>query len=144
MNPMMRNLGRAALLGLAVAALAACAGGTRQPPKPAVERAAERWQHLLAAEYETAWEYLSPGYRAKIPANRYAAQTAARPVKWTSAEVQGEECDASGEACDVRVKLGFRVRSRLPGVGWVDATDIVVERWLLLDGAWYNLPDAGR
>jgi len=137
--------------GLLALGLAGCAstgskesaGSTEAPAAATVNveaRSKQRWEALLAKDYAAAYQYLTPGERSKLTAERYGAQVSVLPVKWSSAEVLDSECD--GERCDVRVNLGFRVRSHLPGVGWIDSRQVVVEKWLRLDGAWYYLPES--
>ena len=147
MKPSIRNRAargswRTLATGLLALALAGCAStGTKEVAAEDVEtRSQQRWEALLAKDYAAAYEYLTPAQRAKLTAERYAAQTSVLPVKWTSADVLDAECEQ--DRCDVRVDLGFRVRSHLPGVGWIDSKHIVVEKWLRLEGAWYYLPES--
>lgn len=136
---------RAALAALLAIGLAACAGtgGSRSAASadPAVleKLSIQRWQHLLAGEFGEAWEYFSPGYQATQPRERYVAEMKDRPVKWTKVEYVGQECAAS-DSCKVKVKVGFRVRMAVTGVGWVDADRVVTESWIFLDGKWVYLP----
>lgn len=136
---------RIALAALLATGLAACAGtgGSRaaKTADPAVleELSTQRWQHLLAGEFAQAWDYFSPGYQATKPRERYAAEMKDRPVKWTKVEYVGQEC-AAPDSCKVRVKVGFRVRMAVTGVGWVDADRVVTESWIFLDGKWVYLP----
>ena len=146
------GMGRWPLIGagLLALALAGCAStgkiesaGSAEATAAADDvevRSKQRWEALLAKDYATAYQYLTPGHRAKVTAERYGAQVSVLPVKWTSAEVLASECVE--DRCDVRVNLGFRVRSHLPGVGWIDSKQVVVEKWLRLDGAWYYLPES--
>lgn len=145
-NTLRTSTGAWRLLATGVFALllAGCAStGAPGQPAPVAEgveqRSTQRWDHLLAKQYVEAYGFLTPGHRAKLTPERYAAQVSVLPVKWTSAEVLGSECVE--DRCDVRVDLGYRVRSHLPGVGWIESRRVVVEKWLRLDGSWYYLPE---
>ena len=142
MSSIQRRGTRAVAAALALA-LAGCAGtgGKQAGPDPAaLETLSEqRWQHLIAGEFEQAWEFFSPGYQATKPKERYAAEMADRPVKWTGADYVSREC-ATPESCKVGVKVGFKVRMAVTGVGWVEADRVVTEHWIFLDGRWVYLP----
>lgn len=152
----MTSLARLAL-PLLLLALAACAGtsstkegGASKKDEVAVmDRALERWNLLIKRDAGAAWDYLSPGYRATHPKDIYAREMGQRPVQWLTAnpyeqregsETRAVECDESGLSCDVRVKLGFKIRSRLTSVGMLDSASVVKESWIKVKGQWYLVP----
>lgn len=152
MNPLQR-----ALLPLLLLTLAACAStmpagkSTAASEEDAVmARAVERWNLLIGKDPKTAWTYLSPGYRSTHPQDIYAAEMGSRPVKWNKVEpyqrepdaegVKGVQCDDTGDACEVRLRVHFKIRSHLASVGLVESATVVKENWIRLDGNWYLVP----
>ncbi|HET6604083.1 MAG TPA: hypothetical protein VFG21_07695 [Xanthomonadaceae bacterium] len=124
-----------ALPVLLLATLAA--GCSRQAPPE--ERAAERWDLLVAGKADQAWDYLTPGYRQTRPRELYAAEIAVRPVRWTSAEVMGVECPEQ-DRCMVKVKIDYSLRSQARGVGMIESYVVSDETWIRSDRGWFHLP----
>lgn len=153
----MRNFLLRAMLPLALVMLTACAGTSPSKSGDAakgdetvlMERALARWNLLIKRDAFNAWEYLSPGYRATHPQDIYAREMGQRPVQWSAAapyepregnDAKPVECDASGQSCQVRVKLNFKFRSQLTSVGMLDSSSVVLERWIRVKGQWYLVP----
>ena len=136
--PVVRPL---AIAGVLVALfLAGCAaGGGTKPAESLADRAVARWNYLINKEPEKAWEYMTPGSRQVAPRDQYVRETLVKPVQWTGAEYESQECQ-SADACEVLVNVKFRVRSHLTGVGMLDAERRLVETWIRVDGQWYFLP----
>lgn len=135
----------AAALALALLAGCATSPGPRavdERPREEVvaERAQSRWDLLVAGRFIEAYAFLTPGARQLRSAERYEAELAGRPVKWTGAKVLETSCEAEFPACEVRVEVGFKVRSSLTGVGWLESRSILEERWIGLDGEWFHAP----
>lgn len=130
---------RLPLLALALALLAGCAGGpaTRAPADPLAaleQRAAQRWQHLIAGEFAQAYAFLSPGQRSTESEQQYVARMQGQPFKWQRADWRGADC-ASDEACTVRMGIGYAMA--MPSAGDVPAITQFNEGWIRLDGVWY-------
>ena len=52
--------------------LTACASNPQQTPEQQVaQRAEARWKHLIAKDYQQAWEYLMPSYRNLVSPQDY-------------------------------------------------------------------------
>lgn len=140
---------RLALL-LSVLLLAACAqpGGpaaTKPAPvsaTPVEERAVTRWELMIAGKFDEAYEYLSPGYRTTRNKQDYVDIMSKRPVRWTAAEFVDKLCEV--DVCDVRVRVDFSLEMPVTGVGKVDSMHFIDEKWILIDGTWFMLPDAQR
>lgn len=120
---------------LAVLLLAACTPAQPRKVEDIVtERATARWAALLAADFESAYHYTSPSYRAAITATAYRGKFG-HAVKWLDAKVVAVTC--AEEVCEVRVNLKSEitlgaVRSKAP-----IETD-VVEKWIREAGDWWN------
>jgi hypothetical protein len=111
-------------------------------------RAVARWEHLIARRGDKAWEYLSPGYRGTHPMEPYAKAMNNRPVQWTQAEVyvpeEGEgpsvEC-LQPRSCTIKMKISFKVKSNLMGVGTLDSWNVLKEHWIHVQDQWYLVPE---
>ena len=101
--------------------------------------AVQRWNHLVAGELDKAWEFFSPGYQATKPKEEYAAEMSGRPVKWLGVEYVDRECPEPTR-CTVKVKVDYRIKMAVTGVGEVKSHQWVRESWLFLDGRWVYLP----
>lgn len=111
-------------------------------------RATQRWQHLIERKAELAWDYLSPGYQQTHPRDIYAKSMNERPVQWYKVEVfepgpedpPALEC-AQPRACTIMLKVHFKVRSHLPGVGTLDSWNVLKEHWVNVRDQWYLVPE---
>lgn len=134
---------RRAFCALVLCALIAGCAGMQARNVPVEVRAQQRWDALLAQDYETAYEFLSPGYRSTVSLENYKLAVLARTVKWTGAEVvRPMDCDEN--RCTMLMKIDYMYRSRLPGVGAYGMAQGAEEQWIKLDGVWYFVPDAIR
>jgi hypothetical protein len=125
--------------------LAGCqaAGGTKSSADnaPPEVRAIERWKLLIAGDTAKAYEYLSPGVRSTKPQPAYAAEMAARPIRWETVELHEPKpvCETA-DACLVKVLVTYSVDVPLPNVGRVTSPSVQEEKWIELDGVWYHVP----
>lgn len=130
--------GRAALAAvLAAAALAAtgCAsmGGTGATPEAQVAQLAnQRWAHLIAGDWQKAYNMLTPGYRNLHDLREYQAQFKGA-VNWKKAEVASTTCEP--EKCEVRIELTV-VSPFARGKGDTIST-FFNETWLKEGDRWY-------
>lgn len=117
----------------ALLALAACAATTPAPPEQLVaQRAAARWQALIAGDFEKAYGFTTPSYRALTPFERYRAGIGGA-VTWLGAEVVRVECET--EKCTAVIKIEARPMLATPYKGTI--TTGVDETWLLEQGQWW-------
>jgi hypothetical protein len=133
----LRRTLRSAVLGGLVAVLAAgCASigaGSRPAEEVVQERAQARWNALVKRDWATAYSYLTPGYRAVVPQERYASQFVG-PVKWTGAEAREVKCEE--KRCVVQVEIFFRLQVK--GHRNRDSSTHVEETWVLEDRQWFK------
>lgn len=131
-----------AIVAFIVLIMAGCASsGGKSVSKRPLDRAVERWGHLIERKGELAYDYLSPGARSQINRDTYASDIAVRPVRWTAVAPESENC-SSEDVCEVKVTISFKVRMPVQGVGDVESKQLVTEKWLRTDGQWYFVPDA--
>jgi hypothetical protein len=104
------------------------------PTEDAVRRRAlERWNLLMEGRVESAYAYLSPGYREATSLARYS-RTVQGVGLWKGAEVREVKCEE--KRCEVKVVLDLAVGGAKP----VPAP--VIESWIQLEdgGDWWHVP----
>lgn len=124
------------------AALLTLAGCHKQDPAAIVkQRAVERWSLLAEGHPVKAYEYLSPGYRTTHTLDQYVAYVATARLKWKSARVVKQECEA--EVCSVHLIVESTVPATLANTPRdLQLQTPLTEQWMASDGQWYFLPDA--
>jgi len=118
--------------------LSACAT-TKNKEIDIEKRAMDRWEAVLSGDLETAYEYLTPGYRSSVPLANYQRSVLTQKVKWTKAQYIESECTET--ICKVRISLDFALINALRGVEYVEGDQDIEESWLLIDGNWYLVLD---
>lgn len=132
-----RRFGKPLALFCIVTLLSGCAA-TVKKTETIEDRVNGRWAALLAKEIETAYNYLTPGYRSSVSLQQYERALENQAVKWTSAEYIKSECEES--TCKVKVQVGYTVYGALPGVKSYSTKNYADETWILVDGQWYMVP----
>jgi hypothetical protein len=142
MHPILRGL--ASVLVLALLAACATMGPPPAPEQVVAARADARWVALLSSDWEKAYEFLSPGFRATTTLDDYRIGMINRQLNWTGAAPARAVCE-SAEKCAVKVRVDYALIGGLPGVREVKSSAESAETWLKLDGTWFFLPDrSGR
>ena len=119
---------------LAAATLSGCAIFDNRPPEQVVaDRAQERFDLLMQGEFEKAYRYATPGYRATNTVDQYAADFGGVSM-WLEAEVGEVSCPLLEEVlvCDVVTLISYNA----PRMGYVQTTQ-VPERWIKVENSWY-------
>lgn len=134
MDPRRRTL-LAASTGLAAALISGCAstGGGAAAEKVVLERAQARWDALVERDWNTAYSYLVPAYRAVVPLKRYGNQFSG-PLQWESAKATSASCE--DKRCAVKVEITYR--TLLPGHMDRVSSTFLDEVWVLEAGQWYK------
>jgi len=121
---------------LAVGLLLSACGGEPAPPRETLEeRVMARWNLMLERDFETSWEYHSPGFRQMNPRFDFARDMAARPVRWQAAELESIDCD--GDVCNVRVRVTYRVPAAPGPLRNLDMERAVDEVWIRVEDDWW-------
>ncbi len=118
--------------------LTACATAPENTENSIAVRAQDRWDALLAGDYETAYAFYSPGYRSTRSVVDFAIGIRSRRVRWTSAEYMEHSCLEN--SCTVLFNVGFTVNKPVPGMKKFDGSNTVEEKWVKTEGQWWYLP----
>lgn len=113
--------------------LTACASMGTAPQDQVKQRATERWQALVAGEFDKAYSYNTPGFRALVTPAAYRGRTGSA-VKWVGAEVTQVNCTEPAK-CNVQIKLDYQ-----PVLGGKIAgsySTYLDESWLQEDSQWW-------
>ena len=102
------------------------------------KRAIGRWDALLSADVEAAYEYLSPGYRSSVSLTQYHRSLLLSKVNWTGAKYIESDCEEM--VCNVKISLDFTIYGALPGVKSFESKQTIKESWVLVNGSWYLVP----
>ncbi len=132
---------RNSMLVAMVVVLSACATNPESQARKAEEivakRAQERWGLLVDGRVESAYDYLSAGYRQVTPYSHYM-KTVKGVGLWKSAEVQKVNCVE--DVCKADIKIQMEIHHpmmRSPA----RTESVVIEQWLRdKDGIWGFLP----
>ncbi|HET6565566.1 MAG TPA: hypothetical protein VFG52_09160 [Xanthomonadales bacterium] len=119
--------------------LSACASTGSAKKNPVEDRAQQRWDALLALDYDTAYSLYSPGYRSANSRVDFEISQRTRKIGILAAQVESSDCDA--DACTVSTNVQYRVGSPIPGVNKWESTSKVLERWVRTEGKWWYVPE---
>jgi hypothetical protein len=133
------------VVAVMVLVLSACAttpeAQAKKDEEIVAQRAQERWNLLVDGRVESAYDYLSAGYRQVTPYSHYM-KTVKGVGLWKSAEVQAVNCQE--DVCKADVKIHMEIRHpmmRSPA----RTENILVEQWLKdKDGIWGFVPTVKR
>ena len=136
------RFGGAAILALLLfPLLAACTTAPAKPARtdPFPERAEQRWEALLSGDLETAYTFLSPGYRSTVSLVDWGVSQRMRKVQWNSAEYVSHDCEES--RCTVVISAGFSAMAPVPGMTRFENTKRLEETWIKSQDEWWYLPE---
>ncbi|MGB6100895.1 MAG: nuclear transport factor 2 family protein [Comamonas sp.] len=125
-----RRLATAALLLLGLAGCAALQPAT--PEEAVTARAEQRWKALIAHDWDAAYQFLTPAFRATMNSERWAYRFVGVP-KWLEAPVQSAKCEDDKCTVVVRIVVDYPTKANTKTLH----TD-VTETWLREDGQWYK------
>ncbi len=118
--------------------LTACATSPDSAGDAVTERAQDRWDAVLAGDYETAYSFYSPGFRSTTPMIDLAIKIRSQRVQWVSTEYKDHSCDES--ACTVSFLVGFKIAYPVRGMKVWESSSLVDEQWVKTEGQWWYLP----
>jgi len=110
--------------------LVGCATPTVKSDEAVItERALERWNAVIAGNYDKAYEYISPAGRSIV--TREGFKKSMKPGFHKSASVQGVKCSGP-EVCEVQLEIEYEFQGRRTKTP-------LLERWVKQDGMWWFL-----
>ncbi|WP_147431020.1 hypothetical protein [Thiocapsa rosea] len=128
---------------LLLLAVAGCEEKARQSQEPeqvlsSLEaRAAERWDALIRGDFNAAYLYASPAYRALYTPQQFSSRFG-RQVLWERVDVGPIE-PLSEDAARVGITIHFSYHQVESGQT-LEASTFVRESWILADGDWWYVP----
>lgn len=124
----------ALIAGASVLALVGCATVDNRPPEQQVsQRVGERWKALADADFNRAYGFNTPAYRALITPEMYRSRIGSA-VSWTGGEAVRVECP-DAKTCKAFVRVEYKL---LLGARHGDTANTHVdETWLFEDGQWW-------
>lgn len=123
-----------AVVVMAALILGGCATVKPEPPELQVRQlATQRWQALLAGDFDKAYAMSTPAYRLIHTPEAYKAKKQATPVKWLAAEVFRVECQKS--SCTAIIKIQSKPVVPFAFKGVIESG--VEETWVNENGHWW-------
>jgi len=122
--------------GLVVLALSiGCSSHSVSGRTPIEQRVTEKWDAMVAGDYQAAYAYFTPGYRGKVSESAFSNRNAL--TDWLAYKVEDVICE--DDICDVALKLDFNFN--VLSYGPQKSTQRSREKWLWTDDNWYHLPE---
>ena len=113
------------------------------------ERVESRWQALIRRDFDGAYEFNTPSYRALYSKEQFG-RNFGNAINWSAAKVQGvsfkedekdKESDANSDSISVaKVAVLLEYSLMIAGLPQ-NASTTVHEDWVLRDGVWWYVPD---
>jgi hypothetical protein len=100
------------------------------------DRATQRWHYLIAGQWDGAYGFEPPAYRAAYSAEQFRSRYGSS-VTWRSAKVNRVVIQPDGTTADIYVDLDYKFA--MPGEGLVDRQQQLVERWVKQEGEWWHI-----
>ena len=121
-------------LVIGVLTLTACATtGPANPQEAIKQRGEARWQALVERDFDKAYTYMTPGFRAVVTPASYRGRFGAAAA-WLGGEVAAVDCPEATK-CLAKVRLDFK--PLLAGRGGDKFSTYVDETWLFEGGQWW-------
>ena len=89
--------------------MTACATSS-QSNQVIIDRAKARWDAVIAQDFETAYDYYSPGYRSSVSRFDYEFRMRQRRIEYNAAQFVSHYCEES--RCTLTFQVGYGVTRR--------------------------------
>lgn len=126
--------GAVAFLGGLVLAMAVSTVGAAEDMEGLRARAEARWQALIAGDFDNAYTFETPAYRALYTAQQYRSRYG-KGLRWQQARVVQVDLK-SPEVAIVTLEIDYSFH--VSGQGMMDNKGSVTETWLWVDGQWWH------
>jgi len=131
---------------LLVLVLALAGGGCADPEELSPQQAAaleqrvrDRWQTIIARDFEKTWEFETPNYRS-IFSKRMYAKNFSYGIEWELTDVEILHYDGRAAVASVGTRVMTKpTKSTLAASKALGARPVIVrEKWILIDGEWWH------
>ena len=119
-----------------------CSGPEELSPEQAAaleQRVRERWQTIIARDFEETWEFETPNYRSAFPKRLYP-NNFSYTVEWELTGVDVLNYDARAAVASVGARVMTKptkpTSAASKAIGALPVT--VREKWMLIDGEWWH------
>jgi len=130
---------RTLVLALLSASLLAACASTGSGGGSVVSRAEARWDAIIAGDYNTAYQYYTPGYRSSHTPGDFEVTMRLRKVHIREARYLDQDCDET--VCTVSFETKYHVASPVPGLDAWTSTTKIEEKWVKTQGKWWYFPE---
>ena len=129
-----------------VVVLALLGSGCSEPDELSAEQAAaleqrvrDRWQTIIARDFDATWEFATPNYRGIFPKHLYRYNFS-YGVEWELTAVDILNYDARAAVASVGARVMTKptkpTSAASKAIGALPVT--VREKWILIDGVWWH------
>jgi uncharacterized protein YchJ len=125
---------RAAAAALSALVLAACATVSGTPEEQVAQLAQQRWDALIKRDFDAAYDYAQPGFRAAVPRESYKNRFGSAG-QWKAAQIHSVTCEA--ERCIARIYLTTAVMVPTFARDIPETSTYFNETWVRDEGRWW-------
>ena len=113
-------------------------GLTDQRQAGLVARVEKKWRAMERRDFAATYEYTTPSYRKVFSKSMYLNRFA-YDVHWelTGVELLNYDSEAAVASVAVRV-MSAPAKQTTPASGFGSISHTIVEKWILIDGEWWN------
>jgi hypothetical protein len=126
------------IVAVSVFLLSACAT-TGSGEGAVATRSEARWNAIIAGDFNTAYQYYTPGYRSSHTPGDFEISMRLRKVQVREVKYLDKNCDDS--ACTVKLQVQYHIASPVPGLDTWESNTTLEEKWIKTQGQWWYFPD---
>ncbi|MDS4028025.1 MAG: hypothetical protein RKO25_13700 [Candidatus Contendobacter sp.] len=104
------------------------------------ERVLARWQALIRGDFEAAYQFETPAYRAVYTPSQFRYRFG-NQIRWRMANITDIHYDDDPIVARVRVEVAYRYANPEKGREMLDMIQGVNEVWLRKEGQWWRQQD---
>lgn len=126
------------MVGLLAVGCSTQKADTAPPEDIVAQRAAERWEALMALDHAKAYSYLAPSVRSVMSLDGFRRRLNlgldVTEAPWTQADVRSVSCE-NPEVCEAKIFVAARIM--VPQFSGMTSSAEVKERWVYQEGEWW-------
>ncbi|MFK8012159.1 MAG: hypothetical protein AB8B80_08980 [Marinicellaceae bacterium] len=119
-----------------ISSLAACVD---QEKNKLDNRVLDYWNFKINKDYESAYDFLSPGWKSTENKEAFARRMKNSTIDWKSAKILTKECSET-YLCDVSLQIEYEYMFKEAIGNKILMPTSLKENWLMQDNVWYNVP----